>query len=74
MPLSGCPPCVAYGARARRGQKRRSESQASCGNLGLKEAKDAVEGVPAILKEGISKDETEDAKQIEEAGATVDIT
>ena len=42
--------------------------------LGLKEAKDAVEGVPATLKEGLSKDEAEDAKkQLEEAGATVEI-
>ncbi len=42
--------------------------------LGLKEAKDAVEGVPTPLKEGISKDEAEDVKkQLEEAGATVEI-
>ncbi len=42
--------------------------------LGLKEAKDAVEGVPSTLKEGVSKAEAEDAKkQLEEAGATVEI-
>jgi large subunit ribosomal protein L7/L12 len=42
--------------------------------LGLKEAKDAVEGVPTTLKESVSKDEAEDAKkQLEEAGATVEI-
>jgi large subunit ribosomal protein L7/L12 len=42
--------------------------------LGLKEAKDAVEGVPTALKEGVTKDEAEDAKkQLEEAGATVEI-
>ncbi|AFL76006.1 50S ribosomal protein L7/L12 [Thiocystis violascens] len=42
--------------------------------LGLKEAKDAVEGAPATLKEAVSKAEAEDAKkQLEEAGATVDI-
>ena len=42
--------------------------------LGLKEAKDAVEGVPSTLKEGVSKDEAADAKkQLEEAGATVEI-
>jgi large subunit ribosomal protein L7/L12 len=42
--------------------------------LGLKEAKDAVEGAPAVLKEGVSKDEAEAAKkQLEEAGATVEI-
>jgi large subunit ribosomal protein L7/L12 len=42
--------------------------------LGLKEAKDAVEGVPTTLKEGISKAEAEDCKnQLVEAGATVEI-
>ena len=40
--------------------------------LGLKEAKDAVEGAPSTIKEGASKDEAEDfKKQLEEAGATV---
>ncbi len=43
-------------------------------SLGLKEAKDLVESVPASIKEGISKDEAEDfKKQLEEAGATVEI-
>ena len=43
-------------------------------SLGLKEAKDLVEGVPANIKEGISKEEAEDVKkQLEEAGATVEI-
>ena len=42
--------------------------------LGLKEAKDLVEGAPAPLKEGVSKDEAEDVKkQLEEAGATVEV-
>lgn len=42
--------------------------------LGLKEAKDAVEGAPSTLKEGVSKADAEDAKkQLEEAGATVEI-
>ncbi len=42
--------------------------------LGLKEAKDAVEGVPNTIKEGVSKDDAEDAKKkLEEAGATVEI-
>lgn len=42
--------------------------------LGLKEAKDLVEGVPATVKEGISKDEAATIKkQLEEAGASVDI-
>ncbi len=43
-------------------------------SLGLKEAKDLVEGVPANIKEGVSKEEAEDVKkQLEEAGATVEI-
>ena len=42
--------------------------------LGLKEAKDTVEGIPATIKEGVSKDEAEEVKkQLEEAGAAVDI-
>jgi large subunit ribosomal protein L7/L12 len=42
--------------------------------LGLKEAKEAVEGAPTTLKEGVSKDEAEEAKkQLEEAGATVEL-
>jgi large subunit ribosomal protein L7/L12 len=42
--------------------------------LGLKEAKEAVEGAPTPVKEGVSKDEAEEAKkQLEEAGATVEI-
>jgi large subunit ribosomal protein L7/L12 len=43
-------------------------------SLGLKEAKEAVEGVPTTVKEGVSKDEAEEAKkQLEEAGATVEV-
>ncbi len=42
--------------------------------LGLKEAKEAVEGAPTTLKEGVSKEEAEDVKkQLEEAGAKVDL-
>jgi large subunit ribosomal protein L7/L12 len=42
--------------------------------LGLKEAKDMVEGVPVSVKEGASKDDAEAVKkQLEEAGATVDL-
>lgn len=42
--------------------------------LGLKEAKDLVDGAPAAVKEGVSKAEAEDAKkQLEEAGATVEL-
>ena len=43
-------------------------------NLGLKEAKDLVEAAPKPVKEGVSKDEAAKIKkQLEEAGATVDI-
>lgn len=43
-------------------------------NLGLKEAKDLVEGVPKPIKEGASKDEAADIKKkIEEVGGTVEI-
>tara|TARA_E500000178_G_scaffold66404_1_gene63645 strand:- start:392 stop:769 length:378 start_codon:yes stop_codon:yes gene_type:complete len=42
--------------------------------LGLKEAKGMVDGAPSNVKEGISKDEAEDAKkQLEEAGASVEL-
>ncbi len=42
--------------------------------LGLKDAKDLVDGAPKTLKEGASKDEAESLKkQLEEAGATVEI-
>lgn len=42
--------------------------------LGLKEAKDMVEGVPSTIKEGVSKDEAADIKKkLEEAGASVEI-
>jgi large subunit ribosomal protein L7/L12 len=43
-------------------------------NLGLKEAKDLVEGVPSNVKEGVSKEEAAKIKkELEEAGATVSI-
>lgn len=42
--------------------------------LGLKEAKDLVEGTPAIVKEGIAKKDAEEIKKkLEEAGAAVEI-
>ena len=42
--------------------------------LGLKEAKDLVEGAPKAVKEGVAKDEAEAIKkQLEEAGATVEL-
>jgi len=43
-------------------------------SLGLKEAKDLVEGAPKAVKEGVSKDEAEKIKkQLEAAGATVEL-
>ena len=42
--------------------------------LGLKEAKDLVEGAPQPVKEGVAKDEAEEIKKkLEEAGATVEV-
>ena len=42
--------------------------------LGLKEAKDTVEGAPSTIKEAVSKDEAEEVKKtLEEAGATVEL-
>ena len=42
--------------------------------LGLKEAKELVDGAPGTVKEGVSKDEAEEVKkQLEEAGATVEL-
>ena len=42
--------------------------------LGLKEAKEIVDGAPSTIKEGVSKDEAEDVKkQLEEAGASVEV-
>ena len=42
--------------------------------LGLKEAKELVDGAPSTIKEGASKDDAEDAKkQLEEAGATAEL-
>lgn len=43
-------------------------------SLGLKEAKELVEGAPCSIKEGVTKDEAEDIKkQLEEAGATAEV-
>jgi large subunit ribosomal protein L7/L12 len=43
-------------------------------NLGLKEAKDLVEGAPSVVKEAVSKDDAASIKkQLEEAGATAEI-
>ena len=46
----------------------------SATSLGLKEAKELVEGAPSPIKEGANKDEADDIKkQLEEAGATVEV-
>jgi large subunit ribosomal protein L7/L12 len=42
-------------------------------SLGLKEAKDLVEGVPKPVKEAVSKDEAKRQKKLEEVGAAVEI-
>ncbi len=42
--------------------------------LGLKEAKEAVESTPSVIKEGVDKETAEEAKkQLEEAGASVEL-
>ena len=42
--------------------------------LGLKEAKDLVEAAPSVVKEGATKEESEEIKkQLEEAGATAEV-
>ena len=42
--------------------------------LGLKEAKDLVEGAPSLLKEGVSKEEAEELKKkLDETGATITV-
>ena len=44
-------------------------------SMGLKEAKELVEGVPCMLKEGVSKEDSDDMKKkLEEAGATVKVS
>ena len=45
----------------------------ACG-LGLKEAKDMIDGAPSVVKEGLAKDEAESLKKtLEEAGAEVEL-
>ena len=83
----GCGRCGS-GGRAGRGEDRvrRDPGQCRCPEdqrhkevraitgLGLKEAKDLVEGAPKPVKEGVSKDEAAKIKaQLEGAGATVEI-
>jgi len=49
------------------------EVKEACG-LGLKEAKDLVDGAPSTVKEGLAKDEAESLKKtLEEAGAEVEL-
>ena len=58
------------------GEKKVNVSKAVRGitGLGLKEAKDLVDGAPSPIKEGASKDEAEEfKKQLEEAGASVEL-
>ena len=60
--------------RRRATRSRRSRSVREVTSLGLKEAKDLVDGAPGILKEGVSKDEAANIKKkFEEVGAKVEI-
>ena len=53
--------------------KEVNELEEACG-LGLKEAKDLVDGAPSTVKEGLAKDEAESLKKVlEEAGAEVEL-
>ena len=59
---------------SRREQDQRHQGVREITGLGLKEAKDLVEGAPKALKEGVSKDEAEEIKKkLEEAGAKVEL-
>ena len=60
--------------RVRREQGRRHQGHPRDHGLGLKEAKDLVEGVPSTVKEGVSKADAEAIKKkLEDAGAKVEI-
>jgi len=59
--------------RAQQGVEKGAELAKKAGSE-VEEAKDAVEGSPSTIKEGVAKDEAEDVKkQLEEAGATVEL-
>jgi len=67
---------AAMGAAAAGGEAAPAEVKVvrSLTDLGLKEAKDLVEGVPKPVKEAVSKEDAEKAKAaLEEVGATVEI-
>ena len=67
---------VAAAPGAAGGEAAAAEEKAVRGvtGLGLKEAKDAVEGAPTTLKEAVAKGEAEEfKKQLEEAGAQVEL-
>jgi len=89
MPMAGAMPAAGGGAAAAEEEKTEfnvilatvgdkkinviKEVRAITG-LGLKEAKDLVEGAPKPVKEGVNKDEAAKLKkQLEEAGATVEV-
>ena len=58
----------------RRQEDQRHQGSPGDHRLGLKEAKDLVEGAPKPVKEAVSKDEAEEIKKkLEEAGATVEL-
>ena len=71
--VAGAMPAGAGEAAAAAEEKTEFEVRSITG-LGLKEAKDLVEGAPKPIKEGVSKDEADELKKkLEEAGATVEI-
>ena len=64
---------VAAGPAAGGAAAAEEKTKEACG-LGLKEAKDLVDGAPSTVKEGLAKDEAESLKKtLEEAGAEVEL-
>jgi large subunit ribosomal protein L7/L12 len=67
-------PAAAAGGAAEEEQTEFDVIITAITSLGLKEAKDLVDGAPKAVKEGVSKAEADDCKkQLEEAGAAVEI-
>src|SRR4029453_6575051 len=72
----GAPPGAGAAAGGGAGDKKIQAIKAvrAIAGLGLKEAKDLVDGAPNPVKEGVAKDEADSIKgQLEEAGATVEL-
>jgi large subunit ribosomal protein L7/L12 len=75
LPLRACPRAATVRPRPAGGQKIQViKVVRAITGLGLKEAKDLVDGAPNAVKEGVAKEEADTIKgQLEEAGATVEL-